>query len=103
MLQIEKKDTRCVHARDFPLPPIIKTRSGGSHPPPLQHGRIENGGEIAFPQLYIAVAQCDISWVNSIMIMHVLMRAATRPACAGIHSAANLHACERGRATLRPL
>ena len=58
MLQIEKKDTRCVHARDFPLPPIIKTRSGGSHPPPLQHGHMKKGAKIVFPQLYVAVAQC---------------------------------------------
>ena len=32
----------------------------GSHPPPLQHGRMKKGAKIAFPQLYMAVAQCAL-------------------------------------------
>ena len=65
IVQIGKKDTRGVHARDFPLSPIIKTRSEGSNPPPLQHGRMKKGAKIAFPQLYIAVAQCG-AFFNSV-------------------------------------
>ena len=33
MLQIEKKDTRCVHARDFPLPPSKNTLRRVASPP----------------------------------------------------------------------
>ena len=57
IVQIEKKERRGVHARDFFLPPLIKTGSGGSHAPPLQHGRKKKGAKIAFPQLTIASRQ----------------------------------------------